>query len=249
MPGICGRQLWESAKKPWKVCLLFPGLSKIFSFVKASLWSSIGKMGKFFFLWSRKPRINFLPDPGGVCDGQPKRGTWKWWLVVRRGGSRAFAQNATSPEFGNLCLSPRAVSGPIESSPAFSLVWGAELARSGKVVELRDGLCDVRFVPFHRLKKWLTIRCYTRAAGLKPLDFCSKYWALSSNENHFLLKTKTLKQMMAIFFFLMTLLIEELSECLALQVQIFFFFKLLYRIIGCLCGEHTSVLAFAELWK
>lgn len=47
----------------------------------------------------------------------------------------------------------------------------------------------------------------------------------------------------------MTFLIQELSECLALQLQIYFFFKLLYKITGCFCGEHTSVLAFAELWK
>lgn len=33
------------------------------------------------------------------------------------------------------------------------------------------------------------------------------------------------------------------------DIYIYIFLTLLYKIIGCFCGEHTSVLAFAELWK
>lgn len=47
--------------------------------------------------------------------------------------------------------------------------------RDRTVVELRDVLCNVGFLLCHELRKYLVIKCYTHAGGLKPLDFCSNH--------------------------------------------------------------------------
>lgn len=95
--------------------------------------------------------------------GHPKHGTWRratWCAVFSIAGS---CTECCIPEFRNLCLQGM--------SQAPWQEWGR------KVVELRDAVKSVSFLPFHELRKCLAIKCYTKlhAGGLKPLDFCSNH--------------------------------------------------------------------------